>query len=131
MNQNDHRIFFPWFDFRRRKEPALDVESFIRPLDVFRFPPGWQNCSVVFCQLTPIADRPSPDLRRRFITAANYRDEFPVLCEREIWKISESMKALRPFPNCAHGIVATLNSEIAPPPPIYSVKRIRSGACQK
>src|SRR5438034_2794758 len=27
-----------------------------------------------------------------------------VFCEREIWKITESMKALRPFPNCAHGI---------------------------
>src|SRR5205807_2895383 len=104
MNQNDHRIFFSGFDFRRRNQPALDIKSSIRPLDAFRFPPGWRNYGVVFCQLTPSADVPSPDLWRRFITAANHRDEFPIFCEREIWKITESMKALRPFPNCAHGI---------------------------
>ena len=79
MNEHDHRIFFTGLDFRRRNLPALNIESFVRPLDAFGLAPASLQSSVVVRQLPPFAERAGEDFWWQVVTAKFRRRDFAVL----------------------------------------------------
>ena len=105
MDKHYHRIFLAGLDFDRWHYPALNVRSFVRPLDAFRFAPVRVQASVVVRELAPFAKRSSENFGWRVVPAKFRRRDLTVARQREVGKISKRVNAFGAFPNCPCGIV--------------------------
>src|SRR5882672_261527 len=63
VDLHDHGIFFRGIEVARIDEPALNVESFVFPVETLGVAPGRFHCGVALGNLPPIADEAGPDFR--------------------------------------------------------------------
>src|SRR5262249_24470692 len=64
VDLDNHGIFLRRIEITRIDEPALDVVAVVFPVNPSGFAPGWFHGRVAMRDLTPVADRARPDLRR-------------------------------------------------------------------
>src|SRR5215467_960146 len=64
MHTDNHGIFFCRIEVARIKQPALQIESFIRPMNALCFAPRRLEICIAVGDLFPVADGASPDFRR-------------------------------------------------------------------
>src|SRR5438128_8792405 len=79
----------------------------------------------------PFTNRSSPHFRWRSNVLRSAAANLPSLETAKLGKLPNACRCSAPFQIVRTELSASVNSEIALPPPTYSVKRIRSDASQK
>src|SRR5436190_21474184 len=105
MDEDDHGIFLVGLHLPRWKKPALNVEAIVSPLKILGFAPRGSLSGIATGQLAPFTDRSSPDFWWRFKAAAFCGREFSIPGNGKVREITEGMKSLCAFPDCAHRII--------------------------
>src|SRR6266446_2255311 len=101
MDQDDHRIFLAGLHFYGRDKPSLNAKSIVRPLEVLCLTPRGCLSRVIRGQLSPFADRSSPNFGGCFIAAPDGGGCLAIFGKGEVGEVAKGVKAFGAFPDCA------------------------------